>query len=97
MEKFFENLSNLIYAEMNRMNCTQIYFADRCGINRNELSNILNLRIKNITVKTIFKICNNTNISIENVFLIGNNFFDKELKDYILTNGKEQYHFVKTK
>lgn len=68
MKKYFEKLSELILMEVNRRNCTFTYFADVCGMSRNELRHIVMREKEDMKLSTIKRICDNSCFEIEDVF-----------------------------
>lgn len=96
MEKFLKNLSNLISAEICRIDCTYSYFADKCGLSRDEIRKIVNLSKKDINVSTILKICENSEISILDIFQCSDiDIFERMLRKFVFTNGEKSYQFCK--
>lgn len=83
-------LADLILLEIQKRNCSISYFADICGISKNEVGNITTRKKKDIYVSTLLKICENSDIKFSDVFEIE---CSKEfsIENYILTNGKEKY------
>lgn len=67
-QELLRKLADLILLEMGKRNQTCICFAELCGISRNELSAIINRKKTGITLSTICKICENSNIKVDIFF-----------------------------
>lgn len=68
MEKILRKLSVLIIREMQKKNQSCLQFAELCGIDRNVMGNIVNQKKNDVKLSTIYKICENSAIRIENIF-----------------------------
>lgn len=68
MENYLNRLADLILKEIEKRGCSCICFADLCGISRNEMGRIVNRKKTDIKLSTILKICENSEISVENIF-----------------------------
>lgn len=68
MENYLNRLADLILEEIGKKGCSCVLFADLCGISRNEMSNIVNRKIKDIKLSTILKICENSDIKLKDIF-----------------------------
>lgn len=92
IDNFMNNLAELISNEIGKKNLTYSAFADLCGLHRNEISNIISRRKKDILISTIFKICENSEISEEHLF--GYNI-ENQVKEEIMHStfiiGKNRY------
>lgn len=63
-----KKLSDLIICEMEQKNQSCVQFAELCGIGRNIIGDIVNRKKEDVKLSTIIKICENSNIRIENIF-----------------------------
>ena len=68
MDKYLKRLSELILIEIGRKNQSCVCFAELCGISRNEMSEIINQKKKDIRLSTIYNICENSDIRLEDIF-----------------------------
>lgn len=68
MKKYLRKLSELVLLELGRKNQSCVCFAELCGISRNEVSAIINQKKNDVRLSTIIKICENSDIQIENLF-----------------------------
>lgn len=96
MNEILDRLSILIIQELEKRNISCVVFAELCGISRNEMSHILNRRVKDIKLSTIYKICDNSCITIFDIFGVTDteyDIFDKKLKKFYLTDGIKKYYF----
>ena len=97
MNEIFDRLSFLIIKELEKRNMSCVIFAELCSISRNEMSHILNRKVKDIKLSTIYKICDNSCITIFDIFGltdIESNIFEKKLKTSYLTDGINKYYFL---
>ncbi len=85
-EKYMKNLRELILEKMEEGNYTISRFADECGVSEREISKIKNGEAKNIKCDTLIKICQNADISYENVLGGANQkvFYLDEMSDNII-------------
>lgn len=68
MEKILKKLSEMILEEMRRKNQSCLQFAELCGVGRNIVGDIINGKKKDVKLSTIVKICENSDININDVF-----------------------------
>lgn len=94
MEEILKNLSEAINEEIRRMDCSYTYFADICGIHRNELSSIIGIKRKDISLSVIVKICQNTEIEYSKIFGYSDDY-ENALEKTIIFIGKKSYILVK--
>lgn len=94
MEEVLNRLADLILEEMEKRKCSATYFADFCGISRNELGKIVNRQKKDIRLSTVWNICENSGIRFSDIFEI-ECAAEFSIENYILTNGKEKYAIKK--
>lgn len=98
MEKILNNLADSVLAEIGKMNCTYSYFADFCGISRNEISDIVSRRKNDLRLSTLHKICKNTEVSYVDIFEYSNSeIFKKMIKNYYFTDGNNTYFLTNFK
>ena len=100
MEECLKRLSELILYEMGRKNQSCICFAELCGLSRNELSYIINRKKKDLRLSTIFRIIENSDIKIEDIFCESKTkkdqeLFDKILRSHYFTDGRDRYYLIK--
>lgn len=69
MEEYLKRLSDLILMEIGKKNQSCVCFAELCGISRNEMSAIINQKKKDLRLSTIFSICENSDIKMEDIFV----------------------------
>lgn len=86
--------AELILSEMGRKDCSAKCFAELCGVNRDELGRIINRQKKDIRLSVIWKICENSDIRLSDIFEIECSE-EFSIENYILTNGKEKYTIKK--
>ena len=86
MEEYLRRLSDLILMEIGRKNQSCVCFAELCGISRNEMSDIINQKKKDLRLSTIFRICENSDIKLEDVFLRKKS---EPQETYLLINGEK--------
>lgn len=93
-EKILEKLCVEILKELERTNKSYTVFADLCGISRNLMGSIVNRKKTDIKLSTIVKICENSSISLIDIFLFDEEMetemFLKYLNKFYLTDGKEK-------
>ena len=68
MEEYLKRLSDLILMEIGKKNQSCVCFAELCGISRNEMSAIINQKKKDLRLSTIYNICENSDIRLEDIF-----------------------------
>lgn len=87
-------LADLILMDMEKRQCSATYFADACGVSKNEIGNITRRKKKDMNISTLLKICENSGISVEDVFGIecSEEFV---MENFVLTNGHEKYALKK--
>ena len=91
MEKeILKRLCKEILKELERRNISYTYFADFCGISRKIMADIVNQTKTDMKLSTIIKICENSNIRIEDIF--SDRERNEEIKNrirnaYIVING----------
>lgn len=90
MEGILNRLADLILREIERRGCSATCFAELCGINRNELGQIVNRQKNDIRLSVIWRICENSEIQFSDVFEIecAEEF---DIENYVLTNGRAKY------
>lgn len=100
MEKYLENLSNLILQEMESKNYTILEFAVKCGVSPRKISDIKNRKVNNISLKTLIKICETYHFSYADIFdcwnQIDEEIINSILSKFILTNGNSRYLLKKS-
>ncbi len=67
-KNYLNRLADLILVEIGKRGCSCICFVDLCGISRNKMGKIVNRKKTDIKLSIILKICENSEISIEDVF-----------------------------
>lgn len=96
VEDFLKNLADLILAEINRLGCTYLEFANICELSESEIGRILGHRKKDICVSTLLKICENTSITILDLFQCRDSeVLDRMLGEFYLTDGNKKYYLKK--
>lgn len=83
-------LADLILREIERKGCSATCFAELCGINRNELGQIVNRQKNDIRLSVIWRICENSEIQFSDVFEIECTR-EFNIENFILTNGHKKY------
>ena len=97
MDEYLSRLSDLILSEMELKCCTIREMAIMCDVSEREISAIKNRNKHDIKLSTIEKICENTNITYEDIFNIKDiEIFEKMIGGLYLTDGKNKY-FLKSK
>lgn len=92
------HFADLVIAEIGRMNCNYTYFADVCGLSRREIGNIVSRKTKDVNVSTIIKICENTNITISDIFGCSNDeIFRSMIKRFSFGNGNLRFRLYEDK
>lgn len=96
MDEFMERLADLILLDMERRHCSATYFADVCGISKNEIVNITNRKKKDIYVSTLLKICEGSGISANDVLGLEESFnSEKVAMEIVLEIGRNKYRLKK--
>lgn len=96
MKKILNNLADSVLSEMNKMDCSYAYFADFCGISRNEISDIVRRKKNDLRLSTLDKICKNSGVLYIDIFEYSDSeIFEKMIKNYYLTDGNNNYFFQK--
>ena len=90
MEGILNRLSDLILEEMKRRKCSIRCFAELCGVRPEEMRLIVNCQKKDVKLSIIWKICENSEIRLSDIFEIECSE-EFSIENYILTNGKEKY------
>ena len=91
--EILERLCMEILNEIHKQNISYTLFADLCGISRKIMADIVNRNKEDVKLSTIVKICENSDIKLEDIFVS----HPKEIPDvYIMING-ERYNIEKTK
>lgn len=68
MEKFLNKLADLIILELDKRNISCVAFGELCGLSKNQIGEIANRQKRDVRLSTILKICENSDIRIENIF-----------------------------
>ena len=86
LEKFCQE----ILLELERKRITYTAFSDLCGISRKIMADIVNRKKTDIKLSTILKICENSDIRLEDIFSIPTDCsIEDALKNaYIVLEGK---------
>lgn len=63
-----EKLCEEILREIERRNISYTRFADLCGISRKIMADIVNRNKEDVKLSTIIRICENSEIKLENIF-----------------------------
>lgn len=63
-----KNISNAILYEMGEEEITISLMAEKCNVSKRTICGIVGGRKKGLTLNTIVKICNNTNIKYSDIF-----------------------------
>lgn len=90
MEGILNRLADLILGEMKRTGKSATCFAELCGINRNTLGDVINRKGKDVKLSFIWKICENSEIRISDIFEIECSE-EFNIENFVLTNGYEKY------
>lgn len=91
-----ERLCMEILNEIHRKNISYTLFADLCGISRKIMADIVNREKEDVKLSTIVKICENSDIKLEDIFLKKKS---EPQETYLLLNGERyliELHKVKT-
>ena len=92
MKEYLKRLSELILFEIGIKNQSYVCFAELCGLSRNEISDIINLKKRDIRLSTIVSICENSDIRIEDIFstnLTVDEIESKLKNTYLVISGKK--------
>lgn len=96
MKEFMTRFSNLILLEMERRKCSATYFADICGVSRNEIGAIISKKKRDLKMSTVIKICRGAGLCPADIFSDSKDVpFETALRQYRLTNGKNEYFIHK--
>lgn len=88
MNEILNRLADLIIAELDKRNISCLVFSELCGIAKNQIGEIVNRQKKDIKLSTIVKICENSDIQIEDIFCEKSN--EIPLKNaFMIISGKE--------
>lgn len=66
--EILERLCMEILHEIDRKNISYTLFADLCGISRKIMADIVNRNKEDVKLSTIIRICENSNIKLEDIF-----------------------------
>ena len=80
-----ERLCMEILNEIHRKNISYTLFADLCGISRKIMADIVNREKEDVKLSTIVKICENSDIKLEDVFLKKKS---EPQETYLIMNGE---------
>lgn len=69
--EFLDKLADLILQEIAGRGCSQECFAGLCGLSRNEIGRIIQRSKKDISISTVLKIVENSNITYKDLFVSG--------------------------
>lgn len=83
--EILEKLCDEILREIHRKNISYTLFADLCGISRKIMADIVNRNKEDVKLSTIVKICENSDIKLEDVFLKKKS---EPQEAYLLLNGE---------
>ena len=96
MEKYLLNFRNSLIKKMNENNWTITQLAIICDCSYHGMCNIVNGNVNDINFSTFIKICENANISYEDIFEIESfNSLEKEMKKFYISNGKMKFRLLK--
>lgn len=96
MEKYLLNFRNSLIKKMNENNWSITQLAIICDCSYHGMCNIVNGNVNDINFSTFIKICENANISYEDIFEIESfNSLEKEMKKFYISNGKMKFRLLK--
>lgn len=96
MEKYLLNFRNSLIKKMNENNWNITQLAIICDCSYHGMCNIVNGNVNDINFSTFIKICENANISYEDIFEIESlDSLEKELQKFYVTNGKTKFRLLK--
>ena len=96
MEKYLLNFRNSLIKKMNENNWSITQLAIICDCSYHGMCNIVNGSVNDINFSTFIKICENANISYEDIFEIESfNSLEKEMKKFYISNGKMKFRLLK--
>lgn len=96
MEKYLLNFRNSLIKKMNENNWSITQLAIICDCSYHGMCNIVNGNMHDINFSTFIKICENANISYEDIFEIESfNSLEKEMKKFYISNGKMKFRLLK--
>ncbi len=90
MNEILERLCMEILNEIHKKNISYTLFADLCGISRKIMADIVNREKEDMKLSTIVKICENSDIKLEDIFSTnqtGNEIESKIKNTYLMING----------
>lgn len=95
MEGILNRLVDLILEEMGKKKCSIRCFAELCSVRPEEMRLIVNRQKKDVRLSVIWKICENSDIRISDIFEVkcAEEFC---LENYVLTNGHDKYILKKS-
>ena len=83
--EILERLCDEILREIQSKNISYTLFADLCGISRKIMADIVNRNKEDVKLSTIVKICENSNIKLEDLF---SKKKGERQETYLLMNGE---------
>ena len=87
---------NSLIKKMNENNWNITQLAIICDCSYHGMCNIVNGNVNDINFSTFIKICENANISYEDIFEIESlDSLEKELQKFYVTNGKTKFRLLK--
>lgn len=90
------NFRNSLIKKMNENNWNITQLAIICDCSYHGMCNIVNGNVNDINFSTFIKICENANISYEDIFEIESlDSLEKELQKFYVTNGKTKFRLLK--
>lgn len=96
MEKYLLNFRNSLIKKMNENNWSITQLAIICDCSYHGMCNIVNGNVNDINFSTFIKICENANISYEDIFEIESfNSLEREMKKFYISNGKMKFRLLK--
>lgn len=96
MERYLSRLSSELIRKMDENRWSIAQLSAMCHISYHGMCNIVNGNVNDINFSTFIKICENANISYEDIFEIESlDSLEKELQKFYVTNGKTKFRLLK--
>ena len=96
MERYLSRLSSELIKKMDENRWSIAQLSAMCHISYHGMCNIVNGNVNDINFSTFVKICENANISYEDIFEIESfNSLEKEMKKFYISNGKMKFRLLK--
>lgn len=95
MNEIIDKFAMLILREMEKNNQSCLQFSELCGVGRNIVADIINGKKKDVKLSTIYNICENSDIRLEDIFTAEKR---EPLETYLVMDGERyliELHKVK--